>query len=226
MKIRIKQLLSLCLIVAFILAQVPILINAFMFEFSSKYILTLDEATEKNFDCVMVLGAGAHGGVPSHILTERLEKGIEVYNTNCTNRILMTGDHGREDYDEVNVMKNYAVDKGVYKNDVFMDHAGFSTYESMYRAKNIFEVETLIIITQEFHIYRAIYIARNLGLDAYGVMTDELYTFSVPFNLRNDVREFLARVKDFFYCIIKPEPTYLGEAIPISGSGELTDDLV
>ncbi len=226
MKNKLKRVVSALILIGFIFAQIPVLINAFMYEYSSEYILTITEAEKKKVDCVMVLGAGAHGGVPSHILTERLEKGIEVYNTGSSNRLLMTGDHGKEDYDEVNVMKNYAVDKGVYKNDIFMDHAGFSTYESMYRAKEIFEVDSLIIITQEFHIYRAIYIARQLGLDAYGVMTDELYSFSVLFNLRNDVREFLARVKDFFYCMVKPEPTFLGEAIPISGSGELTDDLV
>ena len=121
-------------------------------------------------------------------------------------------------------MKQFSVDAGVPTEDIFMDHAGFSTYESMYRAKEIFEVESLIIITQEFHIYRAIYDARKLGLEAYGVTADGYYNFAFSKELYNDSRGFLARVKDFLWCIIKPEPTYLGEVIPISSPGEATDD--
>lgn len=222
---KIKKLLSLFIILCFIFAQIPILINAYIYEFSSKYILTVEETKNYNVDCVLVLGAGVRDGQPTHILQERILRSVEVYNTGCTDRILMSGDHGREDYDEVNTMKNFAVDKaGAVATNILMDHAGFSTYESMYRAKEIFEVESLIIITQEFHIYRAIYDARQLGLEAYGVMADGYFNFSFTKELYNDSREFLARVKDFFWCIIKPEPTYLGEVIPISSPGEATDD--
>ena len=197
-----------------------------MYEFSSRYFLTVEEASKENFDCVLVLGAGVWGDGPSHLLEERLNKGVEVYNTGCTNRILMTGDHGREEYDEVNVMKSFAIEKGAIAEEVFMDHAGFSTYESMYRAKEVFQVKKVVIVTQKYHLYRAVYNARKLGIDAYGIPADGQYNFSLPVRTYNNFRESLARCKDFIWCIIKPEPTYLGEAIPISSSGVLTDDKV
>ncbi len=223
---KFKKAISLLLLLALIFAQVPILINTYMYEFSSRYFLTVEEASKENFDCVLVLGAGVWGDGPSHLLEERLNKGVEVYNTGCTNRILMTGDHGREEYDEVNVMKSFAIEKGAIAEEVFMDHAGFSTYESMYRAKEVFQVKKVVIVTQKYHLYRAVYNARKLGLDAYGVAADGQYNFSLPVRTYNNFRESLARCKDFIWCIIKPEPTYLGEAIPISSSGVLTDDKV
>ncbi len=221
---KFKKVIILLLLLIFIFAQIPILINAYMYEFSSRYILTVEEASIDTFDCVLVLGAGVWGNSPSHLLEERLNRGIEVYETGCTDRILMSGDHGREEYDEVNVMKGFAVNKGAVAEEVFMDHAGFSTYESMYRAKEIFEVKKVVIVTQKYHLYRAIYNARKLGLDAYGVVADGQYNFSLPVRTYNNFRESLARCKDFIWCIFKPEPTYLGEAIPISSSGVLTDD--
>ena len=223
---KFKKAISLLLLLALIFAQVPILINTYMYEFSSRYFLTVEEASKENFDCVLVLGAGVWGDGPSHLLEERLNKGVEVYNTGCTNRILMTGDHGRDEYDEVNVMKSFAIEKGAVAEEVFMDHAGFSTYESMYRAKEVFQVKKVVIVTQKYHLYRAVYNARKLGIDAYGIPADGQYNFSLPVRTYNNFRESLARCKDFIWCIIKPEPTYLGEAIPISSSGVLTDDKV
>ncbi len=223
-KISFKKLISTCLVIILILASVPVFINAYMISFSSQYILTPEEYEAMNFDCVLVLGAGVWGDSPSHMLEERLNKSIEVYNSQCTDRLLMSGDHSKKDYDEVNVMKSFAIEKGAVSNEVFMDHAGFSTYESMYRARDVFEVESVIIITQRYHLYRAIYDARKLGLDAYGVEADGQYDYHITVRAYNNFREALARCKDFVWCIMKPEPTFLGEVIPISASGELTDD--
>lgn len=223
---KIKRLVGVLLLLCLIFAQIPILINAYMYEFSSRYILTVEEASEGKFDCVLVLGAGVWGESPSPMLEERLNRGIEVYKTGCADRILMSGDHGRTEYDEVNVMKDFAVGKGAVAEEVFMDHAGFSTYESMYRAKDVFKVKKVVIVTQKYHLYRAIYNARRLGLDAYGVAADGQYNYSLPVRTFNNARESLARCKDFLWCIFKPEPTYLGEVIPISSSGVLTDDKV
>ncbi len=194
-------------------------INAYVISYVSDYILTVDEAAEYDFDCVMIMGAGLWDGKPSPMLRERLKFGLDVYNTGCTDRIMMTGDHGRDNYDEVNAMKDYAIENGVSADNVFMDHAGFSTYESMYRARDVFQVEKMVIVTQKYHIYRSVYNARKLGIDAYGVAADEL-----KYGIYNDIREALARVKDFFYCIVQPEPTYLGDPISIHASGALTDD--
>ena len=218
---KFKKILSLLLLLALIFAQIPILINAYMYEFSSRYFLTVEEASQENFDCVLVLGAGVWGDGPSHLLEERLNKGIEVYNTGCTNRILMTGDHGREEYDEVNVMKKYAIDNGVPSEDIFMDHAGFSSYESIYRAKEIFGAEKVVIVTQKYHLYRALHIANSLGLEAYGVGADPRQYVGAMYR---EIREILARNKDFVKCLFKPEPIYLGESIPVSGSGDVTND--
>ncbi len=223
---KLKKTISLLLLLSFIFVQIPVLINTYIFEYSSRYFLSVEEAAKEDFDCVLVLGAGVWGDSPSHMLEERLNKGIEIYNTGCTNRILMSGDHGRTEYDEVNVMKNFAVDNGAIAEEVFMDHAGFSTYESMYRAKEVFQVKKVVIVTQKYHLYRAVYNARKLGLDAYGVPADGQYNYSLPVRTYNNTRESIARCKDFIWCIFKPEPTYLGEAIPISSSGVLTDDKV
>lgn len=222
-----KPLQKLILIIpVFILicALVPVAMNIYVVSFSSQYILTPEEFEAQNVDCVMVLGAGVWGDSPSHMLEERLNRGIEVYNSPATNRLLMSGDHGRTDYDEVNVMKSFAMQSGAVSEEVFMDHAGFSTYESMYRARDVFDVKSLIIVTQEYHLYRAIYDARKLGIEAYGVAADGQYNYGLDMRLYNNLRESLARCKDVIWCIAQPEPTYLGEVIPISASGNLTND--
>jgi vancomycin permeability regulator SanA len=118
-------------------------------------------------------------------------------------------------------MKQYAVDEGVNSENVFMDHAGFSTYESIYRAKEVFGVKKMIIVTQKYHLYRALYIAEQLGIEAYGVASD--YHTYVGQSMR-DLREVLARTKDFVITITKPEPTYLGDFIDIHGDGDITND--
>ena len=140
---------------------------------------------------------------------------------NAAPKLLMSGDHGRVSYDEVNAMKQFAIDRGVPSEDVFMDHAGFSTYETMYRAKEVFAAKRVIIVTQKYHLYRAVYIAEQLGLEAYGVDSDLQSYIKQPYY---NAREILARDKDFVKVIFKPKPTYLGEVIPISGSGDLTND--
>ena len=133
----------------------------------------------------------------------------------------MSGDHGREEYDEVNIMKKYAIENGVPSENIFMDHAGFSTYESIYRAKDIFKAKKVVIVTQKYHLYRALYIANQLGLEAYGVGADPRQYVGATYR---ELREIIARNKDFIKCILKPEPTYLGDTIPVSGNGDITND--
>ncbi len=198
-------------------------INGIVKGSTKKQILTPEEAAGlTDVDCILVLGCGVRAdGSPSDMLHDRLRMGVELYDLGAAPKLLMTGDHGRENYDEVDVMKSFAVDAGIASEDVFMDHAGFSTYESMYRAKEIFQAKKIIIVTQEYHLYRAIYIAESLGLEAYGVAADyRSYTGQA----KRDVREVLARVKDFGTSLFKPKPTYLGTAIPIWGDGNLTND--
>ena len=206
-----------------ILALASILIiNSYVKSSVKDKIITLDEAAPLHADCILILGAGVwDDGRPSYMLEDRLLRGIQLYENGASDRLLMSGDHGSKEYDEVNVMKQFAVDRGILSEHIFMDHAGFSTYESIYRTRDIFEAEKIIIVTQKYHLYRALYIAEKLGLEAYGVAS---YPRQYVGQEIRDLREILARVKDFINVIIEPEPTYLGESIPVSGNGDLTND--
>lgn len=186
-------------------------------------LLTAEQAAQlEDVDCILVLGCGVKAdGTPSLMLKDRLERGVQLHQQGVAPKLLMSGDHGQEDYDEVGAMKAFATAAGIPSWDVFMDHAGFSTYESMYRAKEVFQAQRVVIVSQEYHLYRAIYIAQALGLDAYGVAAEgENY----PGQWGRDVREVLAQAKDFVTTIAKPQPTYLGQAIPVWGNGDTTND--
>lgn len=216
-----KRLMLIFIAAASLLASVPFVISAFVCASVEDRILSLDEAAMLDADAILVLGARVwDSGEPSGILEDRLVTGIEAYEAGVSNRLLMSGDHGQEDYDEVNAMKTYAVDAGIPSEDIFMDHAGFSTYESLYRARDVFVVKTVVIVTQRYHLYRALYIAEKMGLEAYGIAAD---IRSYPGMFRFETREILARCKDFFYTLFMPLPTYLGAEIPIAGSGDLTN---
>ena len=198
-------------------------INAYVKNIVNNRILSPETAVElQDADCILVLGCLVkNSGEPSHMLEDRLRRAVELYQAGAASKILMSGDHGRKDYNEVQAMKQYAIEHGVPSEDVFMDHAGFSTYESCYRAKEIFNADKIIIVTQEYHLYRALYIAEELGMEAYGVSSD----YRTYYNQKmRDAREVFARVKDFLYILFQPEPTYLGEQIPISGNGDITND--
>jgi len=197
-----------------------IVINLYMCESVSDQIVN-ESSSFENVDCILVLGAGVKNGQPTPMLSDRLSESVFLYKVNASSRILMSGDHGTKNYDEVNAMKKFAISKGIPTSHIFMDHAGFSTYESIYRAKEIFQAKKIIIVTQEYHLYRALYIANELGVEAVGVSATKR---DYGGQFLRDAREFLARGKDFVTCIMKPEPTYLGEEIPVSGNGNITDD--
>ena len=178
-------------------------------------------AEEDTYDCILVLGAGVRGDAPSDMLRDRLETACALYHAGVAPKIVMSGDHGSVGYDEVNVMKEYAILCGVPSEDIFMDHAGFSTYESVYRIKEIFGAERIVVVTQTYHLFRALYISESFGLEAVGVSAD-VRTYRGA--LWREAREVAARCKDAVYCIFKPLPTYLGESISLEGSGDITND--
>jgi len=215
-----NKILKYITILVFLLILVVFSINFYVVA-STKSSFVTDYKNLGDVDCIIILGAGVRDGNPSPMLEDRLLKGIELYKNGVSGKIIMSGDHGRKDYDEVNVMKKYAIEKGVASSDIFMDHAGFSTYETMYRAKEVFKAKKVVIVTQQYHLYRALYIAKNLGLEAYGVNSDQR-RYAGQFY--RDIREVLARNKDFVKCIFKPFPTYMGDEIPISGNGDITND--
>ncbi len=199
-----------------------VLSNVIMVNQEQKKIVSIEDATKLNAQCILILGAGVWGqNTPSPMLEDRLKEGLKLYEQGAAPKILVSGDHGQKDYDEVNVMKNYLIDAGVPSEDIFMDHAGFSTYESMVRAKEVFGVSRLIVVTQEYHMYRALYICDQLGMQALGVHADPRVYQG---DLYRNARELLARDKDILSCLFKVKPTYLGEPVDISGNGDMTND--
>lgn len=197
-------------------------LSSFVKNRTADKIVNETEAAKLDADCILVLGCGVReDGTPSLMLRDRLETGVALYEAGAAPKLLMSGDHGRKDYDEVNLMKDYAMEKGIPSEDIFMDHAGFSTYDSMVRARDIFCAKTVVIVSQEYHLYRALYLAEKLGLEAYGVPALDVNYRGQAYR---EFREMLARSKDFCTAVIQPQPKFLGEKIPISGNGDLTND--
>ncbi len=180
-----------------------------------------DAVTLEGVDAIVVLGCRVHSdGRVSAMLSDRLSVGVSLYHGGASDTMLMSGDHGTAEYDEVNAMRRVAMESGVPIERIFMDHAGFSTYDSMYRLKEVFGAKKVIIVTQRYHLYRSLYIARALGLDAVGVSASEREYAGQKVR---DVREVLARNKDFLLSILKPLPKFLGEAIDLDGDGRITE---
>ena len=219
---RTRQLaLFLGLALSFALAMAGV--NLYMTRAESPRILSPQDAARlEGVDCVLVLGAKVmQSGAPSHMLEDRCRRAVELFDAGAAPVLLMSGDHGQWEYDEVTAMKQYAVDHDVPSGAVFMDHAGFSTYDSLYRARDVFQAKRIIVVTQRYHLFRALYIARRLGLEAHGVACDYR-----PYatQARNSAREFLARCKDFAKCAVPPAPKYLGPPIPLHLGGDVTND--
>lgn len=212
-----KKLLRLIIIVILLL----LIINTYIILSTKKQIINIDQIQIEDVDCILILGAGIRRNRPSPMLEDRLITGINLYNNQISNKILVSGDHTNDDYDEVNVMKNYLIENNIPTSNIFMDHLGISSYDSIYRAKKIYKANKIIIVTQEYHLYRALYIANQLDIEAYGISATKNNYHG---QAKRDIREFLARIKDFFKCIFKPESTYLGEVYPINGNGDKTNN--
>ena len=197
-------------------------LSSYMKNHTAERILSAEEAADMDADCILILGCGVReDDTPSLMLRDRLETGIALYEAGAAEKLLISGDHGRKEYDEVNTMKDFAMERGIPSEDIFMDHAGFSTYDSMYRARDVFCAKKVIIVTQAYHLPRALYVAEKLGLEAYGVAALDVNYHG---QMYRELREMLARAKDFCSAWLQPAPKYLGEAIPVSGDGNLTND--
>ena len=196
-------------------------INYYMIKKTSNKIINLNDiATISDIDAILVLGCKVYSYGPSMMLEKRLDKGIEVYNL-IGGKLLLSGDHGTKKYDEVNIMRDYAIKSGVNTQDIFLDHAGLSTYDSIYRLKYIFNAKKVIIVTQKYHMYRSLYLADSLGVEAYGVCADDLPYKDIM--LKNQLREILSRDKNFIKALIKPQSKYLGDEISLKNDGNVTN---
>lgn len=172
----------------------------------------------------LVLGARVYSpDSVSPILEDRLNAAAELYTHGKISKFIVSGDHGRKEYNEVRAMKNKLLEAGVPEEDIFMDHAGFDTYDSVYRAKHIFGAESMIIVTQHFHLPRSLLIADALDIEAVGLAADAR-NYGRPFAYRVAWREPLARFKALGNILTFAKPTYLGERISLSGDGRVTED--
>ena len=216
-----RRLVTALLLTVTAVVLVCVVINAVVVQKGGSHILELEYDGDGNIsgfpsekaDCILILGAGLRNGYPSPMLQERLDLGAALYRSGASDKILVSGDNSRKDYNEVQAMEDYLVDRhGVPREDIVRDHAGFSTYESMVRAKEIFCVDSAIVVTQRYHLFRASYIASKMGIETYGA---DAHRTSYAGRYYREARECAARVKDFFTCIFKPDPTYLGDKIPI-----------
>ena len=212
-----KTLVALCIAAALFVAfsNIAVILD------TNKNIVTVEEAAGQKADCIIVLGCSVYGTTPSPMLKDRLLKAVELYKAGAAPKILMSGDHKGMYYNEVGAMKKFAVECGVPSEDIFLDHYGLSTYETMYRADAIFELKNVIVVTQEYHLYRSVYAAKRFGMNAIGVKSDDILYAN---QFYRDLREIAARTKDFVYCIFKPEPEYLGDVNPVYGNGDVTNE--
>ena len=203
-----KQLLGRTLLVLVILGLLglglALGISGYVVHSTKDAILTQKDTPPQDLDCILVLGCGIHpDGSPTPMLASRLARGAELYEAGWADKILLSGDNSGKSYNELATMERVILELGVPQEALLMDHAGFSTYESIYRAKHEFGMQRVVIVTQEYHLYRALYLADALGLDAYGVA-------AAPRNdagqIGRSLREILARDKDFFTAILQPIP--------------------
>ena len=195
--------------------------NIWVLQTTKNNIHTVQEMTDFQAEAIVVLGASVRpDGSLSQILADRVEGAIVLYQEGVAPKIIMSGDNGEDSYNECAAMKRYAVERGVPSEDIFCDHAGFSTYDTMYRAKNIFGCQRVVVSTQTYHLYRAIYAGEGLGMTVAGVPTDMR---EYDNQLYYDIREIAARTKDFFKTLTGAQSTLGGEAISLQQSGDVTD---
>jgi vancomycin permeability regulator SanA len=215
-----KRNKSILVIIIITLVFISI-INIVVVKVADPLIVTTDKAYELSseeggFDCILVLGASVSQYGPSPILANRLGKGMELFAMGVSNIMLLSGDNGTIEYNEVQAMKEYVLrngmEAGLTANNVYLDYAGFSTYYSAVRSKEIFGAKRVVIVTQRYHLYRAVYIAKMIGLDVIGVAAEDV-TQGLVF--RGTIREIPARVKDFFLVLFKYTPGIMGDPVPL-----------
>lgn len=200
-----KKIFKYILIVLIVIILVPVIINFYVILSTKNRIVSGYSELLTDIDYIVVLGAGIRRGKPSPMLEDRLKTGISLYNNDISNKILITGDHMNDDYDEVTVMKNYLLEHGIPEEDIITDNYGISTYDSIYRVKNVYKSNKVVIVSQRYHLYRTLFLSDNLDLKSYGVEADLRYYYGQWYR---EIREILARNKDFIKGIIKPKAVY------------------
>ena len=205
------MLFCICAAIVFVLV-----INIVVVKTAEPLIITAEEAAELGqYDCILVLGAAVSEYGPSPMLADRIDKGLELFELGASRIMLLSGDNGSIEYNEVQAMKEYAVkngaEAGLDARNIYLDYAGFSTYDSAVRCKEVFKAERVVIVTQRYHLYRAVYNAKKAGLDVVGVAAKDMK----PGQSGRDLREIPARFKDFFFTLTGASPKYAGDPVPL-----------
>src|SRR3989338_10561780 len=210
MKFRFRTLLKTFLIVSVVTVALVLVINIGI-HIKGQEICESDAHAQ----AALVFGALVYSNSDmSGIFQDRVDTAISLYREGKVEKILVSGDHGRKGYDEVNTAKNYLLEQNIPAEDIFLDHAGFDTYDSLYRARDVFEAQSLVLVTQKFHLPRALYIAHALGIPSCGIAAD-LHYYSGE--TKRTLREVVANVKAWLNVTVHSGPTFLGEKIPLSG---------
>lgn len=208
MKTIINRILQILLIILSLAVVSVGSVNAYMIISTKDSIYTTDEFLDKvrigdGHTAAVILGAGIRGDKPSSMLAERLDTGIDLYNAGVVSKLLMSGDNINPEYNEVRVMMKYAMNHGVPQEDIMVDKSGYRTYASVYRAKDKFGLDKIVLVTQKYHLYRAQYIADALGIQALSVSCDKIRYRG---QIARDIREVASRTLAFIECIFKKEP--------------------
>lgn len=194
-----------------------IVLNFVIYTYSKNYIYDDIEKIPGQYTAIVLGAKVMPSGNLSHIMYDRAISAVELYKNKKVKKILISGDHGTKNYDEVNATRKFMVQYGVNDSDIFTDHAGFDTYSTMVRADKVFCVDNAIIVTQQFHLYRAVFIARIKGIEAYGYSADKRNYLNIRYYV---FREKIANIKAFLELLINKRPKYLGEKIPITGDSK------
>lgn len=205
---NLKKALSLLLITIISLLLGVVILNAVVILTSKPHIVSeseaLSEAPEQPYDAIIVLGAGIRNGRPTPLLAERLDTGISLFKAGFSETLILSGDSEKPyEYDEVGVMTDYAVEKGVPRDAIIKDNLGLNTHSTVYRAKNLYGVHRYILVSQNYHLERGVFLARAFGADVLGVSADRQ---AIVGQLYRDLREIPARVKDFFVARFQLAP--------------------
>ncbi len=221
MKKIFRKVIRIGVLVVIGIAILTVILNFYINHYSVSYIYSNVKDVPAVYTALVPGSLVFSDSSLSTVVKDRVDKAIELYKAGKVKRILLSGDHGRTKYDEVNCMKKYLKDKDIPEKDIFLDHAGFDTYSSIVRAEKVFKVNDMIIVSQAFHLPRALYIARKKGLTAYGCVADN-HIYSGMNGVR--IREYFANVKAFFSVLFNINPHFLGPEIPITGDSSKSYD--
>jgi len=206
-----------CLVMGAI-AAAPLLLRWWVDQKYKKHIYTVQDVPEKKV--AIIFGAGiTSDGRPMAALADRVLTAVELYQGGKVSKLLMSGDNRFVNYNEPEAMRQYALDQGVPDEDIVLDYAGRRTYDTCYRAGYIFDVQDAILVTQHFHLDRALYTCSSLGIDAVGVAADKRPYVAIRYWW---LRELAAVSKAWLDLnLLHPTPV-LGEKEPVAMQTDTT----